>query len=51
MLFTFALGAAAGDLVSERMDLGYRLAAVLFAAGRRHRRGRLLEADASVEAA
>ncbi|MFF7640907.1 hypothetical protein [Streptomyces canus] len=31
VLFTFALGTAAGDLVSERMDLGYRLAALLFA--------------------
>nr|BFD87258.1 membrane protein [Streptomyces sp. Xyl84] len=30
VLFTFALGTAAGDLVSERMDLGYRLSAVLF---------------------
>lgn len=32
VLFTFALGTAAGDLVSERMDLGYWLAALLFAA-------------------
>jgi uncharacterized membrane-anchored protein len=31
VLFTFALGTAAGDLVSERMDLGYLLSAVLFA--------------------
>ncbi|MFJ4603849.1 COG4705 family protein [Streptomyces griseoluteus] len=31
VLFTFALGTAGGDLVSERMDLGYRIAAVLFA--------------------
>ncbi len=31
VLFTFALGTAAGDLVSERMNLGYWLAAVLFA--------------------
>ncbi|MFD4878477.1 hypothetical protein ACFWOB_34600 [Streptomyces sp. NPDC058420] len=31
VLFTFALGTAAGDLVSERMNLGYRLAATLFA--------------------
>lgn len=31
VLFTFALGTTAGDLVSERMDLGYWLAAVLFA--------------------
>ncbi|MGI5459333.1 hypothetical protein ACQEWB_40385 [Streptomyces sp. CA-249302] len=30
VLFTFALGTAAGDLVSERMDLGYWLSAVLF---------------------
>lgn len=33
VLFTFALGTAAGDLVSERMSLGYWLAAVLFALG------------------
>ncbi|MFI0805869.1 hypothetical protein [Streptomyces echinatus] len=32
VLFTFALGTAAGDLVSERMDLGYWLSAALFAA-------------------
>ncbi|MFB7775363.1 COG4705 family protein [Streptomyces bauhiniae] len=31
VLFTFALGTAAGDLVSERLNLGYWLAAVLFA--------------------
>ncbi|MEU0966050.1 hypothetical protein ABZ357_11755 [Streptomyces sp. NPDC005917] len=31
VLFTFALGTAAGDLVSERLDLGYWLSAVLFA--------------------
>ncbi|AQW55550.1 hypothetical protein ACIQPP_06885 [Streptomyces violaceusniger] len=31
VLFTFALGTAAGDLVAERMDLGYWLSAVLFA--------------------
>ncbi|MFI7005319.1 hypothetical protein [Streptomyces sp. NPDC050145] len=31
VLFTFALGTAAGDLVSERMALGYPLAAGLFA--------------------
>ncbi|MFF4021069.1 hypothetical protein [Streptomyces sp. NPDC001843] len=30
VLFTFALGTAAGDLVSERMDFGYWLSAVLF---------------------
>ncbi|MGW1000361.1 COG4705 family protein [Streptomyces sp. NPDC002520] len=32
VLFTFALGTAAGDLVSERIALGYWLSAVLFAA-------------------
>ncbi|WP_369393262.1 hypothetical protein AB5J72_41200 [Streptomyces sp. CG1] len=32
VLFAFALGTAAGDLVSERIDLGYWLSAVLFAA-------------------
>ncbi|MFD8810988.1 hypothetical protein ACFV23_05720 [Streptomyces sp. NPDC059627] len=32
VLFTFALGTAAGDLVSERLDLGYWLSALLFAA-------------------
>ncbi|MFK0295256.1 hypothetical protein ACIQU6_32960 [Streptomyces sp. NPDC090442] len=31
VLFTFALGTAAGDLLSERMNLGYWLSAVLFA--------------------
>lgn len=31
-MFTFALGTAAGVLVSERIDLGYWLSAVLFAA-------------------
>ncbi|WP_190127776.1 COG4705 family protein [Streptomyces mashuensis] len=31
VLFTFALGTAAGDLVAERMDLGYWLSAALFA--------------------
>ncbi|WP_018546188.1 membrane protein [Streptomyces sp. LaPpAH-108] len=31
VLFTFALGTAAGDLVSERMALGYWLSALLFA--------------------
>ncbi|MFJ2816278.1 hypothetical protein [Streptomyces sp. NPDC087294] len=31
VLFTFALGTAAGDLVSERMNLGYWFAALLFA--------------------
>ncbi|MFF4038150.1 hypothetical protein [Streptomyces sp. NPDC001816] len=33
VLFTFALGTAAGDLVSERMNLGYWLSVVLFALG------------------
>ncbi len=32
ILFTFALGTAAGDLVSERYELGYLTAAILFAA-------------------
>ncbi|MEU6194818.1 hypothetical protein [Streptomyces sp. NPDC047061] len=32
VFFTFALGTAAGDLVSERLDLGYWLSAALFAA-------------------
>ncbi|MFJ9710990.1 hypothetical protein [Streptomyces sp. NPDC101234] len=32
VLVAFALGTAAGDLVSERLDLGYWLSAVLFAA-------------------
>ena len=32
ILFTFALGTAAGDLVSERYELGYFTAAILFAA-------------------
>jgi uncharacterized membrane-anchored protein len=32
ILFTFALGTAAGDLAAERMGLGYALAAVIFAA-------------------
>jgi uncharacterized membrane-anchored protein len=31
VLFTFALGTAAGDLLSERMALGYWLSAILFA--------------------
>lgn len=30
ILFTFALGTAAGDLVSERMDIGYLKSALLF---------------------
>ena len=32
ILFTFALGTSAGDLTAERMDLGYWVSAVLFAA-------------------
>lgn len=32
ILFTFALGTAAGDLVAEQFDLGYLLSAFLFAA-------------------
>jgi uncharacterized membrane-anchored protein len=32
ILFTFALGTAAGDLAAERLNLGYWLSAVLFAA-------------------
>jgi len=32
ILFTFALGTAAGDLVSERFDLGYLNAAIIFGA-------------------
>ena len=32
VLFTFALGTAAGDLVAERLDLGYPLSVVLFGA-------------------
>lgn len=31
VLFTFALGTAAGDLVAERMNLGYWISALLFA--------------------
>jgi len=30
ILFTFALGTAAGDLIAERLHLGYPLSAVLF---------------------
>lgn len=33
ILFTFALGTAAGDLLAERMGLGYLPSALLFAAG------------------
>ena len=32
ILFTFSLGTSAGDLVSERLGLGYALAALIFAA-------------------
>jgi uncharacterized membrane-anchored protein len=32
ILFTFALGTSAGDLVSEQMNLGYRVSALIFAA-------------------
>ncbi|MEZ0075513.1 hypothetical protein [Planotetraspora sp. GP83] len=32
VLFTFALGTSAGDLVAERLDVGYLLSAVLFGA-------------------
>ncbi|MGR6319838.1 hypothetical protein Q2K19_26700 [Micromonospora soli] len=32
ILFTFALGTAAGDLLSERLDLGYLLSGLIFAA-------------------
>ncbi|OKP87750.1 hypothetical protein A3844_10105 [Paenibacillus helianthi] len=32
ILFTFALGTAAGDLVAESLDLGYWISAVIFAA-------------------
>ncbi|WP_439603288.1 COG4705 family protein [Devosia sp.] len=31
ILFTFALGTAAGDLVAEKLDVGYLMTAVLFA--------------------
>ena len=33
ILFTFALGTAAGDLLSEQMGLGYALAGAIFGAG------------------
>jgi len=32
ILFTFALGTAAGDLIAERLNLGYPLSALMFAA-------------------
>jgi uncharacterized membrane-anchored protein len=31
ILFTFALGTASGDLIAEKMDLGYLLSAIIFA--------------------
>ncbi len=31
ILFTFALGTAAGDLVAERLNLGYWISAIMFA--------------------
>lgn len=31
ILFTFALGTAAGDLVAERLHLGYLISALIFA--------------------
>ena len=33
ILFTFSLGTSAGDLLSERLGLGYALSGVIFAAG------------------
>ena len=39
VLFTLALGTAAGDLVAERMALGYWVSAVLFRPRPGHRRG------------
>jgi uncharacterized membrane-anchored protein len=33
ILFTFSLGTSGGDLLSERMNVGYALSAVVFAAG------------------
>ncbi len=33
ILFTFSLGTSAGDLISERLGLGYALSGVMFAAG------------------
>ena len=33
ILFTFSLGTSGGDLLSERMNVGYALSAVIFAAG------------------
>jgi uncharacterized membrane-anchored protein len=39
ILFTFALGTAAGDLIAERYDVGYWKAALLFGASRSVRVG------------
>lgn len=33
ILFTFSLGTSAGDLLSERLGLGYPLSALMFGAG------------------
>lgn len=33
ILFTFALGTAAGDLIAEKLALGYQLSALIFAGG------------------
>ena len=33
ILFTFALGTAAGDVISEKVNLGYTVATILFASG------------------
>ena len=38
VLFTFALGTAAGDLIAERLELGYWKSALLFAGADRGRR-------------
>ena len=45
VLFTFALGTAAGDLTAERLNVGYAWSLVLFAGGDRARRGRALPAS------
>ena len=42
VLFTFALGTAAGDLTAERLSVGYALSALLFAGMIAARRGRPL---------
>ena len=46
VLFTFALGTAAGDLIAERLSLGYLVSLLLFAADDRRRRGRALPLQA-----